>query len=54
MTRTKKGRARMGYKPEHTADVEAGVGVDVDLIPGDDQDSADLTNRMIEAGRGSM
>src|SRR5690625_5965800 len=39
----------MGYKPEHTVDLETGAIVDVDLRPGDEHDTVDLTDRMIEA-----
>ena len=49
VTRTKKGQTRMGYKPEHTVDLETGAIVDVDLRPGDEHDTVDLTDRMIEA-----
>jgi transposase len=47
--RTKKGQTRMTYKPEHTVDLETGAIVDVDIRPGDEHDTADLAERVIEA-----
>jgi transposase len=47
--RTKKGQTRMTYKPEHTVDLETGAIVDVDLRPGDEHDTAELADRVIEA-----
>jgi transposase len=45
--RTKRGATRMIYKPEHTVDLETGAIVDVDIRPGDEHDTAGLTDRII-------
>jgi transposase len=43
---TKRGATRMIYKPEHGVDLETGAIVDVDVRPGDEHDTADLTTRV--------
>jgi transposase len=47
--RTKRGATRMTYKPEHLVDLETGAIVDVDVRPGDEHDTAELAERLIEA-----
>lgn len=47
--RTKKGQTRMTYKPEHTVDLDTGAIVDVDLRPGNEHDTSELADRMVEA-----
>ena len=38
----------MIYKPEHVVDLEAGAIVDADVRPGDEHDTADLTEKVLE------
>ncbi|MEX2610281.1 MAG: transposase [Gemmatimonadota bacterium] len=47
--RTKRGATRMVYKPEHVVDLETVAIVDADVRPGDEHDTADLTQRLLEA-----
>lgn len=47
--RTKRGATRMIYKPEHVVDLETGAIVDVDVRPGDEHDTADVTGRVLAA-----
>jgi transposase len=47
--RTKRGVTRMVYKPEHVVDLDTGAIVDVDVRPGDEHDTAALTDRILEA-----
>jgi transposase len=47
--RTKRGATRMIYKPEHLVDLDTGAVVDVDVRPGDEHDTADLTERILDA-----
>lgn len=47
--RTKRGTTRMIYKPEHVVDLETGAIVDADVRPGDEHDTAELTERVLEA-----
>jgi transposase len=47
--RTKRGQTRMTYKPEHIVDLETGAIVDVDVRPGDEHDTEDLTERLLAA-----
>lgn len=46
---TKHGATDMVYKPEHVVDIDTGAIVDVNMLPGDQPDSEDLTERVIEA-----
>ena len=46
--RTKQGTTRMIYKPEHVVDLETGAIVDADVRPGDEHDTADLTEKVLE------
>lgn len=46
--RTKRGTTRMIYKPEHVVDLETGAIVDADVRPGDEHDTAELTERVLE------
>jgi len=46
--RTKRGSTRMIYKPEHVVDLETGAIVDADVRPGDEHDTADLTEKVLE------
>ncbi len=39
----------MIYKPEHVVDLETGAIVDVDVRPGDEHDTEDLTERLLGA-----
>jgi transposase len=45
--RTKRGATRMIYKPEHVVDLETGAIVDADVRPGDEHDTADLTDKVL-------
>lgn len=45
--RTKRGTTRMVYKPEHLVDLDTGAIVDVDVRPGDEHDTAALTERIL-------
>lgn len=47
--RTKRGNTRMVYKPEHLVDLDTGAIVDVDVRPGDEHDTAELTDRVLAA-----
>ena len=47
--RTKRGATRMIYKPEHVVDLETGAIVDADVRPGDEHDTEDLTQRVLDA-----
>jgi transposase len=47
--RTKRGQTRMIYKPEHIVDLETGAIVDVDIRPGDEHDTDELTERVLAA-----
>ena len=47
--RTKDGATDMVYLPEHTVDLETGVIVQAQVLPGDHRDSEDLSGRVIEA-----
>lgn len=49
--RTKRGSTRMIYKPEHVVDLDTGAIVDVDVRPGNEHDTEDLTGRLIDAER---
>lgn len=46
--RTKRGSTRMVYKPEHVVDLETGAIVGADVRPGDEHDTADLAQRVLE------
>lgn len=46
--RTKRGATRMIYKPEHVVDLETGAIVDADLRPGDEHDTNDLTEKVLD------
>lgn len=46
--RTKRGSTRMVYKPEHVVDLETGAIVDADLRPGDEHDTAELAEKVLE------
>jgi len=46
--RTKRGSTRMVYKPEHVVDLETGAIVDADVRPGNEHDTADLTEKVLE------
>jgi transposase len=46
--RTKRGSTRMVYKPEHVVDLETGAIVDADVRPGDEHDTAELTERVLD------
>jgi len=46
--RTKRGVTRMVYKPEHVVDLDSGAIVDVDVRPGDEHDTAALTERVLD------
>src|SRR4028119_1323990 len=47
--RTKDGATDMVYLPEHTVDLETGVIVQAQVLPGDHRDSEGLSERVIEA-----
>lgn len=47
--RTKDGATDMVYLPEHTVDLETGVIVQAQVLPGDHRDSEELSARVIEA-----
>lgn len=47
--RTKRGTTRMIYKPEHVVDLESGAIVDADIRPGDEADTANVAERMLDA-----
>jgi len=47
--RTKDGATDMVYLPEHTVDLDTGVIVQAQVLPGDHRDSEDLSERVIEA-----
>jgi hypothetical protein len=47
--RTKRGNTRMIYKPEHLVDLETGAIVDADVRPGDEHDTEELTQRVLDA-----
>jgi transposase len=49
VSRTKRGATRMIYKPEHVVDLDTGAIVDVDVRPGDENDSAGLAERLLAA-----
>lgn len=44
--RTKQGTTKLMYKAEHAVDLETGAIVDVDILPGDQHDTADLAERV--------
>lgn len=44
--KTKQGTTKLIYKVEHTADLETGAIVDVDVLPGHQADTADLCRRV--------
>ncbi len=46
---TKRGTTRMMYKPEHLVDLDTGAILDVDVRPGDEHDTAELTDRILDA-----
>jgi transposase len=47
--RTKRGATRMIYKPEHIVDLDTGAIVDVDIRPGDEHDTENLSERIVAA-----
>ena len=47
--RTKRGSTRMVYKPEHLVDLDTGAIVDADVRPGDEHDSDEIAERVIDA-----
>ena len=47
--RTKRGRTRMLYKPEHMVDLESGAIVDADIRPGDEGDTTKVAERILDA-----
>jgi transposase len=47
--RTKDGATDMVYLPEHTVDLQTGVIVQAQVLPGDHRDSEELSERVIEA-----
>jgi transposase len=47
--RTKRGSTRMVYKPEHLVDLDTGAIADADVRPGDEHDSNQLADRVIDA-----
>ena len=46
---TKHGATDMVYKPEHVVDIDTGAIIDVHMLPGDQADTENLTERIIEA-----
>ena len=48
--KTKDGATDMIYKPEHVVDLETGAIVAAEMRPGDAADTAQLPERMVEAG----
>ena len=48
--KTKDGATDMIYKPEHVVDLETGAIVAAEVRPGDAADTAELPERMVEAG----
>ena len=46
--RTKRGTTRMIYKPEHVVDLETGAILDVDVRPGDEGDTEELSERVLD------
>jgi transposase len=47
--RTKDGATDMVYLPEHTVDLDTGAIVQAQVLPGDQRDSEELSERVIEA-----
>jgi transposase len=47
--RTKHGATRMIYKPEHIVDLDTGAILDAEIRPGDEHDSDDLAERLLDA-----
>jgi transposase len=47
--RTKRGSTRMVYKPEHLVDLDTGAIVDADVRPGDEHDTDEIAERIIDA-----
>lgn len=47
--RTKHGATSMIHKPEHIVDLDTGAIVDVDIRPGDEHDTEDLAERVLDA-----
>jgi transposase len=47
--RTKDGATDMVYLPEHTVDLDTGVLVRAQVLPGDHRDSEELSARVVEA-----
>jgi len=47
--RTKRGATRMIHKAEHVVDLDTGAILDVDVRPGDEHDTEQLTQRILEA-----
>lgn len=48
--KTKDGATDMIYKPEHIVDLESGAIVAAEVLPGDQNDTAQLSERMVAAG----
>lgn len=46
--RTKRGTTRMIYNPEHVVDLETGAILDADVRPGDEGDSEELSERVLD------
>jgi len=49
--RTKRGATRMIYRPEHVVDLDTGAIVSADVRPGDEHDTAELKERVLEVER---
>jgi transposase len=47
--RTKHGSTRMVYKPEHLVDLDTGAIVDADVRPGDEHDTDEIAERVLDA-----
>jgi transposase len=47
--RTKRGSTRMVYKPEHVVDLDTGAIVDADVRSGDEHDTDELAERVLDA-----
>ncbi len=47
--KTKDGATDMTYKPEHTVDLDTGIIVQAEIMPGDQADTEDLSGKVLEA-----
>ncbi|MCA1606624.1 MAG: transposase [Acidobacteria bacterium] len=50
ISKTKRGATAMLYKPEHMVDLETGAIVAAAVLPGDQSDTAQLSERVVAAG----